>query len=340
MSILNRKKVDKIPLAAYSFLLPRGEVERKLREKGCFIFHFERVYALEMKNVEIWQKEGLEKGRKCILRRFCTPVGNLEEKILVDPGYKSQWIKEFLIKKSQDYEIMKFIVENTIYYPNYEFFQQAAEDLGDDGILFATIDRAPFQRILYELAGPERLLVDVLESPDLVEGLLEILDKKMEEVYQIVADSPASMVHTWDNVTEDMTPPALFQRYCLPFYQKVGKLLHDRGKIYLVHMDGKLRHLEDLIASAPIDVVESFTLPDAGGNLEVEEAQKKWPEKTIIANIPAYLCFKEEEFIKRYFEELISKVERNRFMVCLSEDLPHDSWKKALIPISDVLNSL
>ncbi|GFP28430.1 hypothetical protein HKBW3S33_01845, partial [Candidatus Hakubella thermalkaliphila] len=28
----------------------------------------------------------------------------------------------------------------------------------------------------------------------------------MEEVYQIVADSPASMVHTWDNVTEDMTP--------------------------------------------------------------------------------------------------------------------------------------
>ncbi len=337
-SVLERRNNSKIPLAAYSFLFPRGEAEREIREKGCGIFQFERVYVSEMKNVEICVKEGFESGQKFTFRRLSTPVGKVEEKILVDPGYDSQWVKEFLIKEPEDYKVFEYIVGNTIYYPNYEFFQRVEKDLGEDGVLFANVDRSPFQKLLLELAGPERLLVDIYEREELVESLMGALTRKQEEIYRIVINSPASVVHNWDNVTEDLTSPRLFEKYCVPFYQKFGRLLRERGKLFVVHMDGKLKHLKDLIAQAPIDVIESFTLPDAGGNLTIKEAQEAWREKTIIANLPAYLSLEKEEFIRGYFANLMSQVDKKRFMVCVSEDLPRDLWQRTLKIVADTLD--
>lgn len=332
-----RRNVKGIPFAAYSFLLPRGSFERELRNSGLGIFHFEKPYNAYTKEVEVVTREGIDEGgRKYQVRKLLTPLGSVEEKILFDPGYSSQWIKEFLIKNPRDYEIMAFIFENTFYVPNYEGFAEVEKNMGDDGVVFANVERSPFQKTLLELAGPERLMVDLFDSPGLVRDFLKVLYKKQLEMYDIVAKAPAIFVHTWDNVTEDMTSPRLFEEYCLPFYCEVGSLLLKNGKKFVVHMDGKLKNLKGLIAQTPVSVVESFTLEDAGGNLDIEEAQESWSDKSIIANFPAFLCFEGEEYIRKYFEDLFSKVDKTRFMVCVSEDLPHGSWKEALLPLSSL----
>lgn len=335
MKALCGKGEKGIPFGAYSFLLPRGEIERRLRNSGLGIFHFEKPYAAYMKEVEVVIKEGVDgEGRKYQIRRFLTPLGNVEEKILFDPGYGSQWIKEFLIKNFRDYEIVAFIFENTFYVPNYEGFTEVEKNMGDDGIVFANVERSPFQKTLLELAGPERLMMDLFDAPGMVEDFLKVLRRKQLEMYEIVAKAPALFVHNWDNVTEEMTSPHLFEKYCLPFYDEVGSFLRGNGKKFVVHMDGKLKNLKDLIAQVPIDVVESFTLKGAGGNLDIEEAQKIWTNKSVIANFPAFLCFKEERYIREYFENLFSRVDKSRFMICVSEDLPHGFWEKALLSAS------
>jgi len=333
------KNEEGIPFGAYSFLLPRGKVERELRNSGLGIFHFEKPYVAYMRGVEICIREGFDEGgRKYQVRRFLTPLGSVEEKVLFDPGYGSQWIKEFLIKSPRDYEIVAFIFENTSYVPNYEAFAKADREMGDDGIVFANVERSPFQKTLLELVGPERLMIDLFDSPDLVRDFLEMLHKKQLEMYRVVAESPALFIHNWDNITEDMTSPRLFEEHGLPFYCEVGSILKKNGKKFVVHMDGKLKHLKGLIAQAPIDVVESFTVEEAGGNLDIKEAQESWSDKSIIINFPAFLCFEEKEYIEGYFRNLFSKVDKSKFMVCVSEDLPRESWSKALLSASSMFN--
>jgi len=327
------------PFAAYSFLLPRGSVERRLRNNGLGIFHFEKPYIAYMEKVEVVTKEGVdEEGRRYQTRKFLTPLGSVEEKILFDPGYGSQWIKEFLIKNPRDYEIVAFVFENTFYVPNYESIAEVEKNMGDDGVVFANVERSPFQKTLLELAGPERLMVDLFDAPVMVEDFFKVLHKKQLEMYEIAAKAPALFVHNWDNITEDMTSPRLFEKHCLPFYCEVGSILKKNGKKFVVHMDGKLKNLKGLIAQAPIDVVESFTVEEAGGNLNIKEAQESWSDKSIIINFPAFLCFEKKEDIERYFKNLFSRVDKSKFGVCVSEDLPHGFWSNALLSVSSMFN--
>lgn len=337
MCVLQRKIPDRIPFGAYSFLLPRGSVERKLREKGCGIVHFEKVYATEIKNVEICVKEKWEDNEKITIRIYRTPLGDLYEKIKIDPGYHSQWIKEFMIKKLSDYRIAKYIVENTVYHKNYDFFVEVEKNIGEDGILIANMDRTPLQKTLIELTGTERLCIDLYERPDIVEDFFNSLQKKQDEIYKIAADSPARIVHNWDNLTEDITEPRLFQKYCLPLYNRYARMLHEKDKIYVVHMDGKLNHLKELIKKTEIDVIESFTLPSAGGNLPIEKAKGIWKDKSIIANLPAFLCYKDENFIRKFIQDLLVKVPKERFMIDVSEDLPQEFWRKTLLIVADAM---
>jgi len=334
ISLFQGKKVDQIPWAAYSFLLPRGEVERKLREKGCALIVGKSVYDIELSKIEVVERQIWENNEKIYLRIYRTPKGEVSEKIKIGP-YKSEWKKEHLIKKPKDYEIVKFIIENTIFHKNYEDFLKTEEDLGEDGIVYAVqpyIERCPFQKLLIDFAGAERTFMDLYDNPSLVEDFLNCLEEKDEESAEIIKDFPAKVVF-WlvDNITSDLTPPKFFSKYCLPFYKKYFPLFHENGKVCMVHLDGKLNALKNLIKNTDIDVVSSFTLPGQGGDLSLEEARKVWPNKVIVANVPAFLCFKEEKEIEEYFKNLFeSKAARKNFMIEISEDLPPKFWKKPL----------
>ena len=117
-----------------------------------------------------------------------------------------------------------------------------------------------------------------------------------------------------------------------------SKLSKDKNSI-LKKMVTK-SNLKELIKKTDIDVVESFTLPEMGGGLTIEEASLAWKDKSIIANIPAFLCYKEEHEIREYMENLLEKVSpRKNFMLELSENFPHPFWKTTLPIIADVMHN-
>ncbi|GAH81647.1 unnamed protein product, partial [marine sediment metagenome] len=243
------------------------------------------------------------------------------EKFRDDPAYHtSAWIKKFLISSPVDYPIVKFIIENTVYHEDYDSFLEIRANLGDDGVILAWTGRSPWAKMLIELAGVERLSLDFYDNRPLVEDLLSSIEKKLDEVYKIAANSPAQVIGAPDNVTGDVVEPKLFKKYYLPFYNKQGQLLHQQNKSYVVHMDGKLKSLKELIKKTDIDVVESFTFPEGGGDLSFEEASAAWKNKSIIANLPAFLCLKEEKIVKEYIYNLINRASsKKNFMLEISE---------------------
>ncbi|TET08835.1 hypothetical protein E3J84_05825, partial [Candidatus Aerophobetes bacterium] len=211
-------------------------------------------------------------------------------------------------------------------------------NLSDDGVVLASTGASPWAKILIQLAGVERLSLDFYDNRWLVEDLLSSIEKKLGEVYKIAANSPAEIIHAPDNVTGDVAEPKLFEKYYLPFYNKQGQLLHQQNKSYVVHMDGKLKSLKELIKKTDIDVVESFTFPEGGGDLSFEEARAAWENKSIIANLPAFLCFKEEKIVKEYIYNLINRASsKKNFMLEISEDLPHETQGRTLSWVAEVM---
>lgn len=98
-------------------------------------------------------------------------------------------------------------------------------------------------------------------------------------------------------------------------------------------MDGRLRAIRELIANAPINGIESFSLPEMGGDLSFAEARAAWPRKAILPNFPSSLATQDEGAIESFLDSLLKEAgARTPFMLQISEDLPPASWER-LLPI-------
>lgn len=341
---MHKRKTDRIPWAALGCLLPRGYVERKVREKGCGLYMVlsPSTYEIERREVTIeerttWDEHNRAKG---IMRTYHTPLGSVSQKVQVRLGLssnKQEWITEHMIKDVSDYPIVKFIIENTLYYKDYDSFLEAEDAMGDDGIVAAVAD-TPMHTMIWYLMGIERFSIDLYEHPQEFKELANLLQEKYDEVYKIIADSPAELVLGGENLSGDIISPPLFEKYSAPFHNKQAQLMHEKGKIYGVHMNGRLNCLKDFIKKTDIDLIDSFTLPEGGGDLSLEKAKKLWKNKVIWVNFPACLCHENEEKIREFLIQTLRKVTPgDGFMLEYSEDLPLNLWKKTLTVIAGTM---
>lgn len=127
------------------------------------------------------------------------------------------------------------------------------------------------------ICGPEKLLVAMIEEPDLVLQALEHLTTiwwdSFEEQYQIIDQAGNYGSMSWPGVwtphphtyalQEDvsyMISPDMFERFCLPFIREASQRLG--GGFY--HLDGvpAIRHLDHLLDLDDIKVIQ--WIPGAG----------------------------------------------------------------------------
>jgi len=344
MAVYRKELPDRVPLSIYSRYLPRGQCERELRNWGLGIIDYQAVVSLlsppwhvypdylsEVTGVELRVHYSWEDGQQVESRILETPVGTISQRSRKDPAYGSDWITKYYVSGPEDYKTLQYITEHTVFRRNEEGVAARIRDLGQDGVVLGRVDRCPFQKLLIELAGPERFLVDLSDAPALVDELIETMDSRMNEAFAMALESQVEVIWQPDNVTADMTPPPLFERYCLPFYKRHGMECRRAGKPYLVHMDGRLGPLKDLIARCPFDAVESFSLPEVGGDLSLSQARLAWPDKVILPNFPSPLCYEKEQKIELWLNQLLDEAGREcPFMLQVSEDIPTAEWQRVL----------
>lgn len=352
LAVYKNQNQGKIPFAAYGgFLLPCGSLERTIRNKGCGWIHWTPVCSWQppgMSHITGWDFEAkLEdaqmllktvwyENEKALQRWYETPVGNIYEELRTEPGYHSLWVKKFFVEKPEDYKVLKHIVQNSVVIESYESYLEAQRNIGNDGVELAIIDRSPFQKLLLEICGTERLTFDLIDIPEIVEELLETYEKKQLETLEIIADSPAEIIWMVENLTGDITHPEYFEKYCMPYYKKVTDILHKSNKVLGVHFDGKMNSIKHLIKKTDIDFIESFTLPEMGGDLPIKEAFELWEDKAIIVNIPAYLCNEGEEHIRSFIRQFIRDVQPyGNCMMELSENIPLEKLDRVMLIVAD-----
>ena len=345
---------DEIPVSIYRRMLPRGNVERRLRNKGLGILDYYPVasmlappwllkegYHSRVEGANFTIKYIDEPGGRASVRTYETPLGSVSQKVVTVGENDSPRIREHYIQSEDDYEPLKYIINNTLIRDQSEQFINRRDDLGGDGLVLGRVDRSPYQMILNELAGAQRFFHDLHNNPDPVIELMEAIEIKLDEQFELAVASDAEFIWQPDNVSADTVPPRYFEEFLYPYYNKRAEQLKDAGKTYVIHMDGKLKPLKEMIRDLEFDVIESFSLPEVSGDMTYPEAKSYFPGKVIAPNFPSSLIrpgmeAKREDFL----DDLLDQVEEDDpFIFQFSEDFDPSNWQEILPKVCDQITA-
>jgi len=349
---------DKLPFFHTDHHILRGEKEREARNRGMGIIVYRPCHVESMPNVEVVTK--VESGS--LTKTYKTPLGSLTEVLAIGVGYGCggndfrDWRgviprrREYLVKRPEDYEILRFIVENIHYEPYYYAVEDQVRNLGHDGIVVTALPYEPMQRLIIEWVEWKRFYTDLAKNTKVIDEIVEILEEKyVTELFPLAADSPSEVIRYGGNIDTGLISPPMFQKYYLPSYSKCAETLHAKGKLLDVNMDGRLKALTEQIARSKVDVVEAFTPPPMG-DLSIDAAISVWKNKILWINFPSSISTQPAHPPRKVKEYLIEQLRllipdgRAALIVSTENRVPEenlmaivDVMEKATLPLSENL---
>lgn len=320
MTATRKQQADKLPFFHYWRHCDFGWAERDCRNRGMGINWERPSYTTQMHGVDITETRSAVSGETVIRKTYKTPVGSIYVDEKWGPGigqWKAMrswqditaWQTDRLIKGPEDYKVLKYIVENTEYSPDYFPIEQAMEWLGDEGVVIDSLPHSPMQMLMIDWVGSEkgRFFYHHADYPDLVEELYHAISKSREPLYEIAAKSPAPISRSGDNIDGFLVNPILFEKYFMPEYEKQAAVFHRHGKLLAIHMDGRLNILKDLINQTSIDIIEAFHPPPMG-DLPLGEALSLWKDKVIWMGFPGSVYSLGPETTRQYTMDLLKEI--------------------------------
>jgi hypothetical protein len=322
LAALHGQAPRRVPWTIHHELLPRGSLERRLRDRGLAIIDKGvRPYREGCGKVTIEERTGWEGDARLLLRTWHTPCGDLRSRVREGPD-GSLWTEEYPVRSASDFRAMEYICDDTEYRANDDAVAAAQRSMGEDGLVLCRMMRSPMQRLLTEWMGTVGVSYALADSREALDRLISRMAAKDEEALAIASRSPAEALWSAENLTGDIVGPEAFSRYHAPYYERAAQILRPKGKLYGVHMDGRLRSLRNAIGSTGLDFIEGFTPPPLG-DLGLEEARAAWPGKAIWLNIPGNIFLGGEREVVRALRDLLRRgMAVAGFLLTLTEEFP------------------
>jgi hypothetical protein len=335
-AVLRGEKIDKIPFTIYESKLPQCSVERQLRNEGlCIVNRRYPVFKVISPNVSYESHSYTENGVHYIRHFIKTPYGDLT--YLEKPAGFTSWTVEKIFKGPDDYKKLYAMIDDQICEPYYDDFLKAQEELGEDVILRAGIGSSPLHQIMIGWMGVETFAIEWAERRDEIEKLVEVQVKKLRQIYEIVAKSPALIANFGGNETGNVMGRERFEKYVLPHHQEASEVMHKYGKLLGCHLDGNNKIWADLVAKSGLDYIEAFS-PYPDTDMTIEEAFSVWQDKVLWINFPSSVQVRSIEEIEKTTQHIIDSAKNYRLIIGITEDIPEDRWQKNLLAISRVIN--
>ncbi|MAG37618.1 MAG: hypothetical protein CL878_15395 [Dehalococcoidia bacterium] len=315
LAILNGQAPDRIPWIPRLLIWYNARMQTNTmpdRFRGMSLREIERavgvgaparnghIFETELRDVEVREHHT---GRDTITE-YTTPVGTVSFRTNLPPELERVGIQatevEFLLKEPEDYDVLAFMTEHTVYHPTYEAYLDYEAEIGDDGLPMVQCGDCPFHHFLRKFAGYNQAYFELADRPQQVERLLALMtDHDETHLWPVVAESPAQLILHGAHFSSQMTPPSLFRQHIIPYYQRFSEQLHARGKTLALHADNDTGALLPLIREAGYDMVECFiTAPMV--DLTLAEARAAWGNDMIIwGGVPSVLLdesISDEEF--------------------------------------------
>ena len=279
---------------------------------------------------------------------YHTPVGSVSCKILYSEemkraGASITWITEHVIKEPKDYKTVGYIFKNMKILPDYDNYLEFQRKVGDKGFAaaFANLSASPMHHIMKEFLDATAFYLEMYDHPKEMQGLCEDMEPYFDQIFRVLADSPAEVIFSGANYDEMITYPPFFKDHIMPHLQKLADMLHPKGKLLLCHCDGENKGLLDLIPESGMDIAEAVC-PQPMTKVTISEVKKAFKGKvTIFGGIPSVALLEEsmsdeefEKFMKNLFMEIAPG---DRFILGVSDTTPPDAKFERLLRITEMV---
>ncbi len=358
------EEIDRVPWSpnlAYWW----EEQPQKIQEQGQFRFLREigadpllRGFSLpftcsDMYGIDAYQEQFIHPIPGCEIRReehgderlteYATPVGTLRMVSRYSPAGNTRFVVEHPVKRREDYKILSYIMERIIIEPAYAPVQQAIDAVGEDGLYVPVISpflKTSFQSLVEHFVGTQQLVYDLMDYPEEVETLLDVMTERAMCAVRIAVESPAEAFITWEDSSTTNVSPKLFKQYIAPELNRWGQAVHDAGKLLLHHACGHVRKLLPIMAEEEVDVIESLSPPPTG-NVEIWEAQDVLsPKVGIIGGIePTKFLNLDMKAFQDYVETLLEKVNHRHYILGNSDSCPPGVSREKFRLVTEIVRS-
>ena len=270
------------------------------------------IYRTELRDVEV-RRHRLRRLETLV--EYVTPVGTVTSRLRGTERLREQGIQdlevEFVLKRRQDYPVVEYMIDHTRCTPAFDEYERYERDVGDEGYPMVNCGDCPFHHWMRALAGYDQAYFHLNDFASEVERLVAVLtDQFKQTVWRQMLDSPARLLMHGHHLSSQMTPPRLFERYILPYYQELSPRMLSRGKVLALHADNDTRQILSQIERAGFAMVECFvTHPMV--DTTMAEARAAWGDRVIIwGGVPSVILeepYSEEEF-ERYMDDLFRAI--------------------------------
>jgi len=353
LAALNRQAVDRIPFVplfdpyilvgltqelagdtTVSIFHPRRQIEAlkaldcDLLIRGVAVTEAFSASALQLQGVAAFappvEAKTEFKGNE-LHETLSTPVGTLTGiwKFTDKVGIIPHFVK-YVVNNHEEMKVFHYAVEHFRTEPpelRYETFLEVDRLLGDDGLPTASMFNTPLMHLIEFVFGLENTYFLLHDYRDEFEDILEKMHAAQKRNVETLAASPAPVVIQYENTSSTLLSPSIFRRYCLPYLNVYADILRSAGKIFLIHMCGKLHAMVDDIDQGRFNGICDIA-PQPTGDLPLDEAASRLPGKVVIGGIDAttYIC-QDAEFVKAEVGSLIERIKPFRGVLLGSGDV-------------------
>jgi uroporphyrinogen-III decarboxylase len=167
-----------------------------------------------------------------------------------------------------------------------EQFESASKAAGDR--IFPVAAVGSIWEVRGEALGWENILRYMFTKPDFVRKVLEDSTKFLIELGKACIDLGAEVLLDFDDyayTNGPMMSPRHFKEFIFPCLKRAAEEFHRKGAFLMVHSDGDIRLLMDMIIEAGVDMIQPL---EPHANMKIGEVAEKWGDKIcLVGNIDA-----------------------------------------------------
>jgi uroporphyrinogen-III decarboxylase len=198
-----------------------------------------------------------------------TPRGDLIRTYKLDA--EGSWSEYgHMVKPLSDLDIVRSIVENTEHIPHFERIERFLAETEGYGVCDVVVFRSPFGKLIHEYMGFEAVTYALFDQEQQVLDFLAFQEHYDLRFIELAAGAPGKIVIISDHADENLISPPWYRRYCIPFYKKACRIIHQAGKFASTHLDGNFKGYLPFINETGFDLLDGCT-PAPMFNYEVEE---------------------------------------------------------------------
>lgn len=255
-----------------------------------------------------------------------TPVGTLRSVHKKSDTGNTSFLVEHPLKSEQDYQVQMWIEEHTTYLYDPEPVTEHFQGQGREGLSLGMLvprGKSAYQNLVEHLAGTEELIYALVDFPDTVRSLWQIMVEKNLEAVTLALQSEYEYFITWEDSSTQNYSPTLYDAYIGSEIGKWCRLINANGKRYVQHACGHVAALVERMKDHGVFAIESISSPPTG-NLTIKEARGMVGSTMgIIGGIePTRLLNLTEAELGPYVESVIEDAQGGPFVLANSDSCP------------------